>query len=115
MKTEGEPWRISMKMDSVFYLNYMQLLSFIKLKSSFEILFKCLAGLSTAKYLADAGHKSILLEAKTVLSRKVTAWKDKYGDCLPNTQNLSGELGINDRLQWKEHSMIFVMPNKCVD
>ncbi|GKB37124.1 ulp1 protease family, C-terminal catalytic domain-containing protein [Tanacetum coccineum] len=40
MKTEGEPWRISMKMDSVFYLNYMQLLSFIKLKSSFEILFK---------------------------------------------------------------------------
>ncbi|GKF03970.1 hypothetical protein Tco_0034638, partial [Tanacetum coccineum] len=40
MKTEGEPWRISMKTDSVFYLNYMQLLSFIKLKSSFEILFK---------------------------------------------------------------------------
>lgn len=27
-------------------------------------------------------------------------------------QNLFGELGINDRLQWKEHSMIFAMPNK---
>ncbi|XP_064935408.1 15-cis-phytoene desaturase, chloroplastic/chromoplastic-like isoform X3 [Musa acuminata AAA Group] len=26
--------------------------------------------------------------------------------------NLFGELGINDRLQWKEHSMIFAMPNK---
>jgi 15-cis-phytoene desaturase len=25
---------------------------------------------------------------------------------------LFGELGINDRLQWKEHSMIFAMPNK---
>jgi 15-cis-phytoene desaturase len=27
-------------------------------------------------------------------------------------QNLFGELGINDRLQWKEHSMVFAMPNK---
>jgi 15-cis-phytoene desaturase len=25
---------------------------------------------------------------------------------------LFGELGIDDRLQWKEHSMIFAMPNK---
>ncbi|GJR78491.1 putative reverse transcriptase domain-containing protein [Tanacetum coccineum] len=39
-----------------------------------------LAGLSTAKYLDDAGHKSNLLEAKAVLSGKVSAWKDKYGD-----------------------------------
>ena len=30
----------------------------------------------------------------------------------PNMQNLFGELGINDRLQWKEHSMIFAMPDK---
>jgi hypothetical protein len=30
----------------------------------------------------------------------------------PNMQNLFSELGINDRLQWKEHSMIFAMPNK---
>lgn len=30
----------------------------------------------------------------------------------PNVQNLFGELGIDDRLQWKEHSMIFAMPNK---
>ena len=27
-------------------------------------------------------------------------------------QNLFGELGIDDRLQWKEHSMIFATPNK---
>ncbi|KAM0884172.1 hypothetical protein ACQ4PT_031172 [Festuca glaucescens] len=82
-----------------------------------------LAGLSTAKYLADAGHKPILLEARDVLGGKLAAWKDEDGDwyetglhiffgAYPNVQNLFGELGINDRLQWKEHSMIFAMPNK---
>lgn len=82
-----------------------------------------LAGLSTAKYLADAGHKPILLEARDVLGGKVAAWQDDDGDwyetglhiffgAYPNVQNLFGELGINDRLQWKEHSMIFAMPNK---
>lgn len=82
-----------------------------------------LAGLSTAKYLADAGHRPLLLEARDVLGGKVAAWKDDDGDwyetglhiffgAYPNVQNLFGELGINDRLQWKEHSMIFAMPNK---
>ncbi|XP_023539981.1 phytoene dehydrogenase, chloroplastic/chromoplastic-like [Cucurbita pepo subsp. pepo] len=82
-----------------------------------------LAGLSTAKYLADAGHIPVLLEARDVLGGKVAAWKDNDGDwyetglhiffgAYPNVQNLFGELGINDRLQWKEHSMIFAMPNK---
>ncbi|KAL6991017.1 15-cis-phytoene desaturase [Sarracenia purpurea var. burkii] len=82
-----------------------------------------LAGLSTAKYLVDAGHKPLLLEARDVLGGKVAAWKDDDGDwyetglhiffgAYPNVQNLFGELGINDRLQWKEHSMIFAMPNK---
>ncbi|KAK1358570.1 Phytoene dehydrogenase [Heracleum sosnowskyi] len=82
-----------------------------------------LAGLSTAKYLADAGHKPILLEARDVLGGKVAAWKDDDGDwyetglhiffgAYPNVQNLFGELGIDNRLQWKEHSMIFAMPNK---
>lgn len=39
-----------------------------------------LAGLCTAKYLADAGHKPILLEARDVLGGKVAAWKDEDGD-----------------------------------
>ncbi|PWZ40382.1 hypothetical protein Zm00014a_025764 [Zea mays] len=39
-----------------------------------------LAGLSTAEYLADAGHKPILLEARDVLGGKVAAWKDEDGD-----------------------------------
>ncbi|GER45071.1 phytoene desaturase [Striga asiatica] len=72
---------------------------------------------------ADAGHKPILLEARDVLGGKVAAWKDDEGDwyetglhiffgAYPNVQSLFRELGINDRLQWKEHSMIFAMPNK---
>jgi hypothetical protein len=39
-----------------------------------------LAGLSTAKYLSDAGHHPILLESRDVLGGKVAAWKDKDGD-----------------------------------
>ncbi|KAJ0042313.1 hypothetical protein Pint_17753 [Pistacia integerrima] len=39
-----------------------------------------LAGLSTAKYLADAGHQPLLLEARDVLGGKVAACKDDDGD-----------------------------------
>ncbi|KAI3521466.1 hypothetical protein L1887_10934 [Cichorium endivia] len=39
-----------------------------------------LAGLSTAKYLADAGYKEILLEARDLLGGKVEGWKDDDGD-----------------------------------
>ncbi|KAK9814429.1 hypothetical protein WJX72_005795 [[Myrmecia] bisecta] len=81
-----------------------------------------LAGLSSAKYLTDAGHKVTLLEANDVLGGKVSAYKDADGDTVevglhiifgayPNFQNLLAELGISDRLQWKSHSMIFAMPN----
>ncbi len=34
-----------------------------------------LAGLSTAKYLSDAGHIPIVLEARDVLGGKVAAWQ----------------------------------------
>ncbi|MEW5299673.1 MAG: hypothetical protein WDW36_002664 [Sanguina aurantia] len=81
-----------------------------------------LAGLSTAKYLSDAGHHPILLEGRDVLGGKVAAWKDADGDwyetglhiffgAYPNMMNLFRELNIEDRLQWKEHAMIFAMPN----
>lgn len=82
-----------------------------------------LAGLSCAKYLADAGHTPIVLERQDVLGGKVAAWKDDDGDwyetglhiffgAYPNMLQLFGELGIEDRLQWKEHSMIFNQPSK---
>ncbi|QIR39849.1 15-cis-phytoene desaturase [Tolypothrix sp. PCC 7910] len=80
-----------------------------------------LAGLSCAKYLTDAGHTPIVLERRDVLGGKVAAWQDADGDwyetglhiffgAYPNILQLFKELGIEDRLQWKEHSMIFNQP-----
>jgi len=82
-----------------------------------------LAGLSCAKYLVDAGHVPIVLERRNVLGGKVAAWQDEDGDwyetglhvffgAYPNMLQLLAELGIDDRLQWKEHSMIFNRPEK---
>merc|ERR1711966_495670 len=79
-----------------------------------------LSGLACGKYLAEAGHEPIVLEARDVLGGKVSAWKDKDGDWIetglhiffgayPNMMNLFNELKIEDRLQWKVHKMIFAM------
>jgi 15-cis-phytoene desaturase len=80
-----------------------------------------LAGLSTAKHLADAGLQPIVLEARGVLGGKVAAWRDADGDvsetglhvffgAYPNALTLFDELGISDRLQWKQHQMLFAKP-----
>lgn len=77
-----------------------------------------LAGLSCAKYLCDAGHTPIVFEARDVLGGKVAAWQDEDGDwyetglhiffgAYRNMRRLFAELGIEERLQWKSHSMIF--------
>jgi len=82
-----------------------------------------LAGLSCAKYLVDAGHTPIVLERRDVLGGKVAAWQDEDGDwyetglhvffgAYPHMLTLLKELGIEDRLQWKEHTMIFNRPEK---
>ncbi len=82
-----------------------------------------LAGLSCAKYLVDAGHTPIVLERRDVLGGLVAAWKDEDGDwyetglhvffgAYPNMLQLFKELGIEDRLQWKEHTLIFNQPEK---
>jgi len=82
-----------------------------------------LAGLTCAKYLADAGHTPIVLESRDVLGGLVAAWKDEEGDwyetglhaffgAYPNMLQLLKELGIEDRLQWKQHTLIFNQPEK---
>ncbi len=82
-----------------------------------------LAGLSCAKYLSDAGHTPVVFESRDVLGGKIAAWKDADGDwyetglhiffgAYPNMLQLFNELGIEDRLQWKSHSMIFNQPNE---
>ncbi|CAE8668743.1 unnamed protein product, partial [Polarella glacialis] len=79
-----------------------------------------LSGLACAKYLADNGHKPLLLEARDTLGGKVSAWQDEDGDWIetglhiffgayPNMMNIFNELDIEDRLQWKKHQMIFAM------
>lgn len=82
-----------------------------------------LAGLACAKYLTDAGHTPILLESRDVLGGLVAAWQDEEGDwyetglhvffgAYPNMLQLFKELGIEDRLQWKQHTLIFNQPEK---
>jgi 15-cis-phytoene desaturase len=79
-----------------------------------------LAGLSTAKHLVDAGHIPIVLEARDLLGGKIAAWKDQDGDysetglhvffgAYPNALTLFDELSISDRLQWKDHQMLFAV------
>ena len=79
-----------------------------------------LSGLACARYLVDAGHEPIVLEARDVLGGKVSAWQDKDGDWIetglhiffgayPNMMRLFKELDIEDRLQWKVHKMVFAM------
>ncbi len=82
-----------------------------------------LAGLSCAKYLVDQGHTPIIYERRDVLGGLVAAWKDEDGDwyetglhiffgAYPNMLQLFKELGIEERLQWKQHTMIFNQPDK---
>ena len=82
-----------------------------------------LAGLACAKYLVDAGIEPIVLERRDVLGGLVAAWKDEDGDwyetglhvffgAYPNMIQLFKELGIEDRLQWKQHTLIFNQPEK---
>lgn len=82
-----------------------------------------LAGLACAKYLVDTGHTPIVLESRDVLGGLVAAWKDADGDwyetglhvffgAYPNLLQLMAELNIADRLQWKDHTLIFNQPEK---
>lgn len=82
-----------------------------------------LAGLACGKYLVDAGHQPLIYESREVLGGLVAAWRDEEGDwyetglhaffgAYPNMLQLLAELGISDRLQWKQHTLIFNQPEK---
>ena len=79
-----------------------------------------LSGLSCGKYLTDLGYSVTVVERANILGGKVSAWRDKDGDWIetglhvffgayPNAMNLFKELDIEDRLQWKNHTMCFAM------
>ena len=76
--------------------------------------------MSTAKYLTDCGYEVTVIEREKILGGKVSAWQDEDGDWIetglhiffgayPNMMNLFSELDIEDRLQWKKHTMCFAM------
>ncbi|MCA1904713.1 MAG: 15-cis-phytoene desaturase [Cyanobacteria bacterium KgW148] len=82
-----------------------------------------LAGLACGKYLADRGIVPHVIERNEVLGGLVAAWQDQEGDWVetglhaffgayPNMLQLMAELGISDRLQWKQHTLIFNQPEK---
>lgn len=82
-----------------------------------------LAGLACAKYLCDFGFQPTVFERRSMLGGLVAAWQDPDGDWIetglhnffgayPNMLQLMGELNILDRLQWKQHSLIFNQPEK---
>jgi len=73
--------------------------------------------------LSTWSNTPIVYESRDVLGGLVAAWKDEDGDwyetglhvffgAYPNMLQLFDELGISDRLQWKQHTLIFNQPDK---
>jgi 15-cis-phytoene desaturase len=80
-----------------------------------------LAGLSAAKYLADAGYQVTVLEKRPYAGGKVSSWQDADGDWLEsglhvffgayrNLHRLFRETGLDANLSWKAHEMTFSRP-----
>ncbi len=80
-----------------------------------------LAGLSAAKYLADAGHAVTVLEKRPFAGGKVSSWQDAEGDWLESGLHvffgayrhlhaLFRETGLAENLVWKAHEMTFARP-----
>jgi phytoene desaturase len=80
-----------------------------------------LAGLSAAKYLADAGHEIVILEKRQVAGGKVSSWQDADGDWVEsglhvffgayrNLLALLGETGLDHNLVWMPHTLTFARP-----
>ncbi len=79
-----------------------------------------LAGLTAAKYLVDGGYKVTLLEKRSILGGKVSAWKDTDGDWVESglhvffgayeeIYRLMQELGIYQNILWKKHELMYTL------
>jgi 15-cis-phytoene desaturase len=79
-----------------------------------------LAGLTAAKTLVDAGLSVDLYEKRSILGGKVSAWKDADDDWIETGLHvffgayeeifvLMRELGIYDRVLWKEHVLTYTL------
>jgi uncharacterized protein with NAD-binding domain and iron-sulfur cluster len=79
------------------------------------------AGLSAAKYLADAGRSVLVLEKRAILGGKLSSWRDADGDVLETglhsffggydtVHELLREVGIAHHVLWQPHTLTFAMP-----
>ena len=79
------------------------------------------AGLSAAKYLADAGRSVRVIEKRNVLGGKLSSWRDRDGDWLESGLHaffggytsflqLLAEVGISDHILWQPHALTWALP-----
>jgi 15-cis-phytoene desaturase len=79
-----------------------------------------LAGLAAAKTLVDNNFEVELLEQRAILGGKVSAWRDDDGDWIETGLHvffgayeeiyaLMKEIGIYDRILWKEHKLTYTL------
>ncbi|MCC7446044.1 MAG: FAD-dependent oxidoreductase [Anaerolineae bacterium] len=79
-----------------------------------------LAGLAAGKRLIDAGYDVEILEKRDALGGKWSSWQDKDGEWLETGLHvffgaydeiftLMRELGIYDRILWKEHVLTYTL------
>jgi 15-cis-phytoene desaturase len=79
-----------------------------------------IAGLAAGKRLVDAGYDVEILEKRDVLGGKWSSWQDEDGEWLETGLHvffgaydeiftLMRELGISDRILWKEHVLTYTL------
>jgi 15-cis-phytoene desaturase len=79
-----------------------------------------LAGLTAAKRIADAGFAVELVEKRSILGGKVSAWRDADGDWIESGLHtffgayeeifeLMRELGVYEEVLWKEHVLRYTL------
>jgi uncharacterized protein with NAD-binding domain and iron-sulfur cluster len=79
------------------------------------------AGLAAARYLADAGRPSRILEKRTILGGKLSSWRDRDGDWLESglhaffggyttLRALLDDVGISSHVLWQPHTLTWALP-----
>jgi 15-cis-phytoene desaturase len=79
------------------------------------------AGLAAAKYLAEAGRPSRILEKRQILGGKLSSWRDKDGDWLESGLHaffggyttlhaLLADVGISGNVLWQPHTLTWALP-----
>ncbi|MDQ2857809.1 MAG: FAD-dependent oxidoreductase [Candidatus Eremiobacteraeota bacterium] len=79
------------------------------------------AGLAAAKFLAEAGKTSVVLEKRPIAGGKLSSWRDRDGDWLEsglhslfggyaNVHALLADVGIAHNVVWQPHTLTWGFP-----